>query len=389
MPMQDIINRDDDNLTSNITNSGRVAHVFDDQFRDFVRMKAWMIFLIPSLEAYSNNPHKNGTLPKTLYYQFLDAVDKQPDSWRANQLAPVQIEDNSTALQAYRGTMGELLKHQRSHLCTLQLLTNILETQRIAVKGKVPNCKKMITTLTSNITNSGRVAHVFDDQFRDFVRMKAWMIFLIPSLEAYSNNPHKNGTLPKTLYYQFLDAVDKQPDSWRANQLAPVQIEDNSTALQAYRGTMGELLKHQRSHLCTLQLLTNILETQRIAVKGKVPNCKKMITTLTSNITNSGRVAHVFDDQFRDFVRMKAWMIFLIPSLEAYSNNPHKNGTLPKTLYYQFLDAVDKQPDSWRANQLAPVQIEDNSTALQAYRGTMGELLKHQRSHLSAFDKYP
>ncbi|PLW21590.1 hypothetical protein PCANC_00933 [Puccinia coronata f. sp. avenae] len=151
MPMQDIINRDDDNLTSNITNSGRVAHVFDDQFRDFVRMKAWMIFLIPSLEAYSNNPHKNGTLPKTLYYQFLDAVDKQPDSWRANQLAPVQIEDNSTALQAYRGTMGELLKHQRSHLCTLQLLTNILETQRIAVKGKVPNCKKMITTIYEDL----------------------------------------------------------------------------------------------------------------------------------------------------------------------------------------------------------------------------------------------
>ncbi|PLW57538.1 hypothetical protein PCANC_02621 [Puccinia coronata f. sp. avenae] len=101
--------------------------------------------------------------------------------------------------------------------------------------------------LTSNITNSGRVAHVFDDQFRDF------------------------------------DAVDKQPDSWKADHLAPGQIEDNSTALQAYRGTMRELLKHQRSHLHTL-LLTNILETQRIAVKGKVPNCNKMITTIYEDL---------------------------------------------------------------------------------------------------------
>jgi hypothetical protein len=39
--------------------------------QEFVRMKAWMFLLIPGLEAYSNNPHKNGALAKTLYYLSL------------------------------------------------------------------------------------------------------------------------------------------------------------------------------------------------------------------------------------------------------------------------------------------------------------------------------
>ncbi|PLW27199.1 hypothetical protein PCASD_25527 [Puccinia coronata f. sp. avenae] len=44
-------------LGSSTNTSGAVAHVFNDTFRDFVRLKSWMILLIPCLEAYSNNPH--------------------------------------------------------------------------------------------------------------------------------------------------------------------------------------------------------------------------------------------------------------------------------------------------------------------------------------------
>ncbi|PLW41419.1 hypothetical protein PCANC_12034 [Puccinia coronata f. sp. avenae] len=106
-------------LGSTANTGGAVAHIFNDTFRDFVLMKAWMILLILSLKEYSNNPHKNGTLPKTLYYCCLDAVDKQPNSWKADHLAPGQLDDDPTALQVYRGTMGKLLKHQRIHVRTL------------------------------------------------------------------------------------------------------------------------------------------------------------------------------------------------------------------------------------------------------------------------------
>ncbi|KAA1096737.1 hypothetical protein PGT21_026944 [Puccinia graminis f. sp. tritici] len=67
-----------------------VVHAYNDALKDFVRMKARMFLLIPSLEAYSNNPHKDGTLSKSLYYLTL-------------------------------------------------LLSNVLETQRILIKGDVPD----------------------------------------------------------------------------------------------------------------------------------------------------------------------------------------------------------------------------------------------------------
>jgi hypothetical protein len=78
-------------LTSTMNNSGsvvflcllRVDRVYNVHFRhidhqcfiltlqEFVRMKAWIFLLIPGLEEYSNNPHKNGALAKTLYYLSL------------------------------------------------------------------------------------------------------------------------------------------------------------------------------------------------------------------------------------------------------------------------------------------------------------------------------
>jgi hypothetical protein len=42
--------------------------------KSFVRTNARMTFLIPTLEAYSNNPNKSGALPKTLYYISLVSI---------------------------------------------------------------------------------------------------------------------------------------------------------------------------------------------------------------------------------------------------------------------------------------------------------------------------
>jgi len=81
-----------------------------------------------------------------------DAVDKQPDDWREENLLPGQLKDepSGAALKAYGTIMGALLKYQRSHLRVL-LLKNILETQRIRISGPVPNRTELVTLIYSDL----------------------------------------------------------------------------------------------------------------------------------------------------------------------------------------------------------------------------------------------
>ncbi|KAA1085623.1 hypothetical protein PGT21_013149 [Puccinia graminis f. sp. tritici] len=111
--------------------NGTVNHIYDKAFKT----KAWMFFLIPSLEAYSNNPHKNGTLARSLNYLTLDAIEKQSDDWKEEHLPPALIQETEGALGAYWNF----------------LLANILETQRISIKGAVPHRDKMIAGIYSDL----------------------------------------------------------------------------------------------------------------------------------------------------------------------------------------------------------------------------------------------
>ncbi|KAA1114614.1 hypothetical protein PGT21_015634 [Puccinia graminis f. sp. tritici] len=113
-----------------------------------------MFLLKPTLEAYSNNPHNNGSLPKTLFYLTLDAVDKQPDQWKKDHLCPAQLKKDPDTLRLYRDAVGELLKYQRSNLHTL-LLHNILMTKKILVDGAVPACKVMIAAIYKELPPKG------------------------------------------------------------------------------------------------------------------------------------------------------------------------------------------------------------------------------------------
>jgi hypothetical protein len=98
-----------------------------------------MILLKPPLKAYSNNPHKNGALPKTLFYLTLvcrlspsivpvsesiacyvqDAVETKSNKWKEDHLPPGQLQDDPAALKAYCDAVGDLLKYQRRNLQTL------------------------------------------------------------------------------------------------------------------------------------------------------------------------------------------------------------------------------------------------------------------------------
>ncbi|KAI7943269.1 hypothetical protein MJO29_013113 [Puccinia striiformis f. sp. tritici] len=129
-------------------------HLYDNRFKDFVRCHACMILLNPTLQAYSDNPHQNGALPRTLSYLTLDAVEQQPIEWKEDHLAPGQLRDDPVALESYREVIGELLKHQRSNLQTL-LSANILSTQRINIKGAVPNRHEMLTSIYQDLPPKG------------------------------------------------------------------------------------------------------------------------------------------------------------------------------------------------------------------------------------------
>ncbi|KAA1092926.1 hypothetical protein PGT21_018116 [Puccinia graminis f. sp. tritici] len=124
------------------------------QLDSFVRTNSRMFLLKPTLEAYSNNPHNNGSLPKTLFYLTIDAVDKQPDQWKKDHLCPAQLKKDPDALRLYRDAVGELLKYQRSNLRTL-LLHNILKTKKILVDGAVPARKVMIAAIYKELPPKG------------------------------------------------------------------------------------------------------------------------------------------------------------------------------------------------------------------------------------------
>jgi hypothetical protein len=62
-------------------------------------------------------PSSRWLIQDCFFYQ--DAVDKQPDEWRDDNLPPKQLKGESAALKLYTQVVGELLKHQRSHLRVL------------------------------------------------------------------------------------------------------------------------------------------------------------------------------------------------------------------------------------------------------------------------------
>ncbi|EFP86086.2 uncharacterized protein PGTG_12042 [Puccinia graminis f. sp. tritici CRL 75-36-700-3] len=154
-----------------------------------------MSFLIPTLEAYSNNPNKSGALPKTLYYISLDAVDKQPDEWRDDNLPPKQLKGESAALKLYTQVVGKLLKHQRSHLRVL-ILTNILETKRIAITGPVPNRYALVTLIYSDLPPENQ--KWTEEQIKNRVEsnwlMRIRMAYLRLVLVYFYTHPSSTGT---------------------------------------------------------------------------------------------------------------------------------------------------------------------------------------------------
>ncbi|OAV94831.1 hypothetical protein, variant [Puccinia triticina 1-1 BBBD Race 1] len=146
------------NLSDDITEIAKLAckvisvHLFVDS--DFVRETAQLILLKPTIDAYSNNPHNDGTIPNSLFYLTLDTLDKQPDQWKEDHTAPSDVIDTLARLADYCRLIADLLKYRRSYLRDM-LLTNTQETKKIKVNAPIPNRKDLLTKIYDNLPPKG------------------------------------------------------------------------------------------------------------------------------------------------------------------------------------------------------------------------------------------
>ncbi|KAA1116639.1 hypothetical protein PGT21_021138 [Puccinia graminis f. sp. tritici] len=150
--------------------SQKAGFAYGNTFRDFVRASARMLLLKPTLEAYSNNPHQNGEIPKTLFYLTL------PDAWKTDHLPTSGLRDDPDVLNRYREVIGELLKYQRSNLRTL-LLADILVTKKKPVVGVIPNRGQLLALIyeelppKSSKLNESEIKHQVRSNFAMRARM--------------------------------------------------------------------------------------------------------------------------------------------------------------------------------------------------------------------------
>ncbi|KAA1107484.1 hypothetical protein PGT21_015354 [Puccinia graminis f. sp. tritici] len=117
--------------------------------------------------------------------------------------ADVNMTDQSSTPHPLDNNIDRVCSHFQSQL---NLEPEYLKIASIA--SKCPPEDRYIGNLFANGAyhqldvrniNRSQVTHAYDECFR-------------PTLEAYSNNPHNSGSLPKTLFYLTLDVVEKQPD---------------------------------------------------------------------------------------------------------------------------------------------------------------------------------
>ncbi|EFP76515.2 uncharacterized protein PGTG_02956 [Puccinia graminis f. sp. tritici CRL 75-36-700-3] len=150
--------------------SQKAGFAYGSTFRDFVRASARMFLLKPTLEAYSNNPHQNGEIPKTLFYLTL------PDAWKTDHLPTSGLRADPDVLNHYREVIGDLLKYQRSNLRTL-LLADILVTKKKPVVGVIPNRGELLASIyeelppKSSKLNKSEIKHQVRSNFAMRARM--------------------------------------------------------------------------------------------------------------------------------------------------------------------------------------------------------------------------
>ncbi|KNE96004.1 hypothetical protein PSHT_00431 [Puccinia striiformis] len=100
-------------------------------------------------------PMKIGSFEKACFIlRWYDAVDHQSRKWKEDHLAPNQMDEDFKGLDHYQTTIGSLLKYVRGHVRDL-LLTNVLETVKIQIKGDIPPRKEMLVILYADLSPPG------------------------------------------------------------------------------------------------------------------------------------------------------------------------------------------------------------------------------------------
>ncbi|KAA1070410.1 hypothetical protein PGT21_011549 [Puccinia graminis f. sp. tritici] len=129
-----------------------VVHAYDDALKDCVRMKARMFLLIPSLEAYSNNPHKDGTLSKllTLYYLTLRPTwgfsQRKAQVMNLVGIFPTSHRENSRWLDTAHPTSGPCRRSSRGKLANVMSTEEVKPMTLPCVRPAWRACQRAPTT---------------------------------------------------------------------------------------------------------------------------------------------------------------------------------------------------------------------------------------------------
>ncbi|WAR58962.1 hypothetical protein PtB15_10B303 [Puccinia triticina] len=242
-----------------------------------------------------------------------------------------KLLDEPTALEHYRDTVGELLKHQRSNLRAL-LLTNILETQRVAIKGPIyqdlpPRGQKM---------TAAEIQLQVNNNWAMRIRMSYERLVMV---HYYVHKSKKTS--------QWLE-IDKRLAILRGSS-----IEFQQQHAQLVLDKDHELFSHFRNYVdipkeeFTVPTLENCAADTRISLAVDTARFPGWAITAWSTGAAGG-----------DIPPPPA----LLPSFSSSLSRPHKpptNHTQPEMSKYVSLPDIDTAPDVYETPDLPTIHITE------------------------------
>ncbi|WAQ92206.1 hypothetical protein PtA15_16A112 [Puccinia triticina] len=203
--------------------------------------------------------------------------DLPPNRGDVNMAGPMALNSFDDNIKEVCAELQSELKLDQDHLKIANIACKVYVSEAPDAAVIFFNGAYHQLAVSKNVGLAQRTTYTCDTTFKDFVRETAQLILLKPTIDAYSNNPHSNGTIPNSLFFLMLDTLDRQPNKWKQEHIPPPDVMETLQGLANYRRLIADLLKYRQSYLCDM-LLLNTQETKKIKVNGPIPNRKDLLT---------------------------------------------------------------------------------------------------------------
>ncbi|WAQ81354.1 hypothetical protein PtA15_1A694 [Puccinia triticina] len=200
----------------------------------------------PTSPNHNHDSHSSDKFHPTDPNNIFDCPPNHGDVNMAGPMASNSFDDNIKEVCA---ELQSELKLDQDHLKIANIACKVYVSEALDAAFIFSNGVYHQLAVSKNVGPAQRTTYTCDTTFKDFVRETAQLILLKPTTDAYSNNPHSNGTIPNSLFFLTLDTLNRQPNNY----------------------------------LCDM-LLINTQETKKIKVNGPIPNCKDLLTKIYKNL---------------------------------------------------------------------------------------------------------